>query len=106
MTKPLILALGCLFLTGCTTWVKLTPAGENVAVLTAADVTRCTRTGNLVVSVLDRVTGLDRPSAKVERDLNSLARNDAAERGADTVVPTSEVYSGKRNYDLYRCRPS
>lgn len=105
MFKRLILVSACLALTSCTSFVKLTPEGDNVAVLTAAEVSRCNRTGDLVVSVLDRITGIDRPSAKVERDLNSLARNDAATRGADTVVPTSEIYNGKRNYDIYRCRP-
>lgn len=105
MIRPLLLASSCLMLTACVQLVKITPDGDNVAVLPASEVGRCTKTASMVVSVLDRVTVVDRKPARVERDLNTLARNDAPAYGGDTVVPTTDVYNGKRNYDVYRCRP-
>ena len=88
-------------LTSCT-WVKLTPAGENVAVLTTAEVANCERTGTTTVSVRDKVV-LDRDADKVALELRTLARNRAADRG-DAIVPTSRIDDGEQTFTIYRCR--
>lgn len=95
--------LGVLFLGGCT-WVDLTDQGKNVAVLPAEEVEECIRVGETTVSVLDKVI-LSRSAEKVESELETLARNSAAERAGDSIVPTSPVEDGSRDYDIYRCRP-
>lgn len=88
-------------LTSCT-WVKLTAAGENVAVLTASEVENCERTGTTTVSVPDKVI-LDRDADKVSLELRTLARNRAADRG-DVIVPTSRINDGEQMFIIYRCR--
>ena len=84
------------------TWVRLTPEGENVAVLTASEVANCTRTGTTTVSVRDRVV-LDRNDEKVQLELRTLARNRAADRG-DAIVPSSDIDDGEQSFVIYRCR--
>ena len=85
------------------TWVKLTGEGSNVAVMTAQQVGNCTRVGETTVMVRDKVV-FQRDPEKVTRELETLARNSAATRGGDTVVATSAVRGGERDYDIYQCR--
>jgi hypothetical protein len=102
--KPILKTLpviALLLLTSCT-WVKLTAAGENVAVLTAAEVANCERTGTTTVSVRDKVV-LDRDMDKVALELRTLARNRAADRG-DAIVPATRVEDGEQMFTIYRCR--
>ena len=91
-------------LAGCT-WVKPTPEGEKVVVLSAAEVKNCKRLGHTTVSVLSKVAGLDRHQEKVEKELKTLARNTAAEIGGDAVVPEGEIKDGQQRFGVYRCRP-
>lgn len=104
MYKTLLVLVTMSLMTACT-WVKLSPDGKNVAVLTAMDVQECRLTGETTVNVRDKV-GLQRSADKVRLELETLARNAAAERGGDVVVPTSGVKpGGERDYNIYRCRP-
>ena len=91
------------FLGGCT-WVNLSDEGKNVAVLTSEEVNECIRVGETTVSVVDKVV-FRRSADKVEIELETLARNGAAERGSDAIVATSPVQDGTRGYNIYRCRP-
>ena len=99
MLSVVILSLG---LSGCT-WVKLTPSGEKARVLSAAEVTSCKRTGQTTVSLKSQIAGVDRNKEKVQTELNTLARNAAADLKGDTVVPVSEPKDGKQVFDVYRC---
>jgi hypothetical protein len=101
MFKFIALTISTLILSSCT-WVKLTSAGENVAVLMASEVTNCTRTGTTTVEVKDKVV-LDRNAEKVALELRTLARNRAADRG-DAIVATSGVSNGEQTFTIYRCR--
>lgn len=83
-------------------WVKLTPEGENVAVLTQSEVASCERTGTTTVEVMDKVL-LERNPEKVERELRTLARNRAAGRG-DAIVAGSGIDDGEQMFVIYRCR--
>lgn len=95
--------LAVLFLSGCT-WVDLTDQGQNVAILPVEEVQECIHVGDITVSVVDKVI-LSRSAEKVATELQTLARNAAAERAADSIVATSPVQDGTRDYDIYRCRP-
>ena len=70
--------------------------------MTAAEVANCTRTGTTTVEVEDKVL-VQRNPEKVSRDLRTLARNRAADRG-DTIVPSTAVENGVQTYIIYRCR--
>jgi uncharacterized protein YceK len=90
-----------LLLGGCA-FVKLTPQGENVAILQANEVANCTSEGNITVHVTSKVV-VNRQPAKVAQELRILARNDAADRG-DTLVAANEPRNGEQTFNIYRCR--
>ncbi len=97
------LILGSLFflLASCAL-VRLTPAGENVAILQLNEVSACTSVGTTTVSVVDKVV-VNRKFEKVEEELRILARNRAATRG-DTLVAVGPVVKGEQTFNVYRCR--
>ncbi len=97
----LVLTVTTLLLGGCT-FVKLTPSGENVAILQANEVANCTSEGNITVSVTSKVV-VNRQPAKVAQELRTLARNRAADRG-DTLVAANEPSRGEQTFNIYRCR--
>lgn len=96
----LITAISVL-LGGCT-FTKLTPQGENVAVLQASEVGNCERINGFTQRVTSKVVVNRRPE-KVAQDLRTEARNYAA-RSGDTIVATSEPRNGEQTFDIYRCR--
>ncbi|MBT6042788.1 MAG: DUF4156 domain-containing protein [Gammaproteobacteria bacterium] len=99
--KAVVLSASVVMISSCT-WVKLTSEGENVAILTTDEVQNCTRTGTTTVEVLDRAV-IDRNEDKVARELRTMARNRAADRG-DAIVPSTQVVDGAQTFVIYRCR--
>jgi len=99
--RILVLMIMTVILSACV-WVKLTPEGENVAVLSQSEVASCERTGTTTVQVLDKVV-LERNREKVEQELRTLARNRAAGRG-DAIVAASGIDDGEQMFVIYRCR--
>lgn len=100
--KTLLLIAAGLSLMACS-WVKLTPAGEKVRVLSQAEVTSCKKLGRTTANVADKVAGLERQEKIIKENLDVLARNSAADMGGDTVVPVTPIQDGKRTFDVYRC---
>ncbi len=101
MRNLLLVSALAVLLAGCT-FVKLTPQGENVAILQANEVANCTSEGNITVHVTSKVV-VNRQPAKVAQELRTLARNDAADRG-DTLVAANEPRNGEQTFNVYRCR--
>jgi len=89
--------------TGACTWVKTTPEGEPVRVATAEAVTDCTRQGKVTVSLKSRVAGVERKPTKVAEELATLARNEGAALGGNTVVAETTVKDGSQVYGVYQC---
>jgi hypothetical protein len=89
-------------LAGCT-WVKDTPGGTKVRVLAANEVASCTEIGKTQVSLADKVLGIKRSATKVQLELETLARNSAADMGGDTVVAVAPPNEGHQIYNVYRC---
>lgn len=83
-------------------WVKLSEGGNGVALRNATDISTCQQVAQTTVQVRSKVL-LQRSPEKVTQELHVLARNIAAERGGNTVVPASPVRDGERTYDIYRC---
>jgi hypothetical protein len=102
MRNLMLIAAATFALGGCA-FNKLTPQGENVAVLQASEVTRCDRVTATTVNVTSKVV-INRQPAKVAQDLRIVARNRAAALGGDTIVPTTQPTKGEQTFDVYRCR--
>jgi hypothetical protein len=85
-------------------WVDLTPGGEKARVLSAAEVTNCTRLGTTTVNTKAEIAGVVRPPERVQEELETLARNSAVDdlRG-DTVVPVGKPRDGRQVFEVYRC---
>ena len=97
-----VILLGLLLGACSVNWVKLTPQGENVAILQEGEVSNCTPNGTTTVSVISKVI-VNRQPAEVQSELRTLARNRAADRG-DAIVATGPVANGEQTYNIYRCR--
>ncbi|MDR0779750.1 MAG: DUF4156 domain-containing protein [Pseudomonadales bacterium] len=101
-SRILLASLLLLALAACTPFVKITPAGDNVAVMDASQVVNCTSAGAISVAVVNKVV-VNRDPNTVAQELRTLARNRAANRG-DTIVPTSNVSNGEQTFAIYQCR--
>jgi hypothetical protein len=103
MTKT---KLACVALTiilaGCT-WVKKTPEAEKVRLVPADRVMDCTDMGSVTTYTKDQISVVNRNAEKVAEELRTLAMNDAAERGADTIVEASSIVDGRQDFRLYKC---
>lgn len=99
----LALALPTLLLGACT-WVKMEPGANRVRVLAeTAPTTACTELGEIGVSVKDRVALYRRNDLKVRDELETLARNEAVNLGADTIQPLEEPDFGEQRFSAWRC---
>lgn len=91
-------------LAGCT-WVPLTPSGESVQFMpSSSDLRGCERVGAVTAQTKSRVGFIARNEDTILEELQTLARNDAAEMGANRVVaegpPSTE---GRQRFAAYRC---
>jgi hypothetical protein len=91
-----VLALSC-------TWVKLTAGGDAVRVAKEDEVARCETKGRTHAQTTDRVLIFSRSETGIAKELESLARNEAALMGGDTIVPASAIDRGRQTFDVYMC---
>ena len=107
MQRVLVTATAIAFagLLNACSWVKATPEGESVRVASADAVGDCVRKGKVTVSLKSRVAGVERKPTKVATELETLARNEGAGLGGDTVVAESIVTEGSQVFGVYQCRP-
>ena len=92
-----------LFAAGCT-WVEPDDAGKQVHVLHGKTLTSCTHKGDVTVSVKHKVGLYRRNELKVRDELESLARNEAARIGADSIQAIDEPLNGEQRFGAYDCR--
>jgi hypothetical protein len=64
----------------------------------------CRLLGEVSVHVPHRIAGIARSEIRVRDELESLARNEAVELGADTIEPIGEPERGRQSFRAYRCR--
>lgn len=102
MQKNIVIML-CALLVGCGSFVKTTQEGEKVRLLNKNQVSTCQYLGKTTVSVLDKIAFIERQTSSVEGNLQSLARNSAAEMSGDSIVVASTVHRGKQTFDVYQC---
>lgn len=99
----LLVALLASGLTSACSWVEPSPQAEQVRVVPADRVADCRQLGDLSSYTRAEIIGIDRSAGKIRQELETLARNEAAELGADTIVAASPVVDGRRRYLAYRC---
>lgn len=94
--------LALVSLNACT-WVKLTEAGAQVRVIDADEAARCIKKGEVTASVRDEVGPYSRNRQKVLDEVETLARNDARDLGANAILALGDLDSGERRYAAYDC---
>lgn len=98
---PIVLLTSFAF-AGCT-WVELKPEGEAVRVASGGEVGSCKRIGTATSVGVDEVGFITRSEEKLSEELQTLARNEAATMGGNTVVADSEIVEGRQTFVVYQC---
>lgn len=101
--KKLFFSLVIMSLLSACTWVKLTPGGEKVRVLSSNEVSSCKKLGKTLVTLKTKIAGVKRNADKVKREMETMARNSAVSMDGDTVVPVSDIMDGQQVFAVYRC---
>jgi hypothetical protein len=91
-------------ITGCT-WVSPSPQVKqaDIMVLPPDRVAKCQLLSKTQVSIADRVGFINRVQADVEKDLETLAMNQAGVQGGDTVSPLNAAMNGTQTFGIYKC---
>lgn len=93
-------------LSGCaSSLIGVREGAERVSLADAKQVAACQSKGKTIVSVLARIGLNDRDAEDVEANLYQLARNNAVDAGADTLVKGESTAFGKRTFEMFKCRP-
>ena len=97
---------GFLILSGFSacTWVDLKPQGQNVRLLTSADVKRCKKIGHVTSNTTSAVAYIPRDDESVNEELRRLARNYAGDMGGNAIVPTGLAANGEQSFNVYHCK--
>ena len=93
-------------LSGCaSSLIGVREGSDRVSLADETQVGNCQSKGGITVSVFAKAGLLSRSDKNVEENLYQLARNNAVDVGADTVVKGESQEFGKRTYKMYKCRP-
>lgn len=104
LRSALAVAAAAALLGACSSnWVQISPEGQRVSVVTAGDVSGCTRLGVASVNALDSIAFVDRGARKLQQELSTLARNEAGRMGGNRVTPESTIEDGRQTFGVYRC---
>jgi hypothetical protein len=90
-------------LSGCAhnIFIGVREGADQVTLAEANQVGGCQSKGPVIISVFAKY----RIEKDVEANLLQVARNEAVDAGADTVVKGDSPEFGKRTFKLYKCRP-
>ncbi len=102
MRTTLVMLLAASTLSACT-WVEPDAGGRTVRMAYDENLAGCQKLGEVEVSVKAEIAGVERGRLKVRDELESLARNEGATLGADTVQPLDEPMGGEQRFGAYRC---
>ncbi len=103
MKNITLIIIAMVAMTACT-WVKPTDEAVEVRVLYHHQVEQCKQLGRTTVSVMDSIAFIPRSEQQVTEELETLARNSAAEIHGDSVTAISKVIAGEQVYNIYRCK--
>lgn len=97
-----VASMAMLGLTACT-WVEPTKEGTEVRLVEAADIEACRNLGTTNAFVKHKVGIVTRSAEKVSEELITLAKNNAAEKGGDTIVAKGPASEGSMSFGIYQC---
>ncbi len=86
------------------TWVKVTEPGKLVEVRETGEAENCKLLGKVTSVSRAKVAGIKRGIKKLTTELETIARNEAADMGGNTVVPLGEINGDEREFQVYHCQ--
>lgn len=105
ITGLVVLGLMMAGLTGCASKLIGERIGADQVVLAKeSEVASCKSLGRSTLSVLSSLGPITRSAEAVEENLLQMARNEAIDKGGDTVVKGNSVEYGKRTYEVFKCK--
>ena len=101
--KTGLVAGTALVLVSACTWVKPVAEAEKIGLVKPAVAQHCNKLGVTTVKVKDDLGPISRSEKKVQQELITLAKNDAAVMGGDIIVAESTVSDGRQKFSIYKC---
>ena len=100
--KYTLLSVLIICLPACT-WVEATRDSEQVTLVKDFNVKSCNKLGTTKAKVQQKIGLIVRDEDKVTAELIVVAKNRAAEMGADSIVAVEPAFDGVMMFDVYRC---
>jgi Domain of unknown function (DUF4156) len=92
-------------LAGCSsTMIGERLGADQVQLVTETQAASCKSLGRITVSVLSSLGPITRGNETVEENLLQMARNEAVDKGGDSVVKGNSNEFGKRSFEIFRCK--
>ena len=101
MRNQILLYAVALLFSGCA-FVELSDEGALVKQGTEEDIVNCELVAEVSSQTEDKIL-IDRSDTSVKGELAILARNKAAEMGANVVVASTDLHEGAQGFKAYYC---
>ena len=98
------LLLAAIGLLASCSWVELEDDARQVTLAAPQDITECKQVSHVTANVMDGMGPFTRNQGKMGEELATIARNEAARLGGDTVVPSSSIVDGRQHFTVYLCQ--
>lgn len=103
MKKTMLLGVAAAVLVSGCSFVDLSPHAEDVLVLKPYQARECEQLRRSTSQVMHKVWFVNRNQERMAEELQTLARNTAAELGGNAVVADSEIEEGRQRFIIYNC---
>lgn len=105
MQRAIFLTISILFLLSSCTWVEPTLKGSEIKLVDRNDETQktCNKLGSVTSMVKHKIGSFNRSEEKVNTELATIAQNEAAEMGGDTIAAEGPAENGRRTFTVYKC---
>ena len=104
MKLKLVLPVVGAFAVSACTFVKLNPQAEDVLVLKPHQTRECEQLRRSTSQVLDKIWFVHRNQDAMAEELETLARNTAADLGGNAVAADSDIENGRQRFIIYNCQ--
>lgn len=100
--RYLVLLLAAFLLAACS-FIPVTPGADRVVLLPDNFVGNCKLLGQTNAMVPTKFGFIEHGSESIEKNLQSIARNDAVAMGGDSIVKASAIKEGRQSFKIYKC---
>ncbi len=88
---------------GCSV-IEPLPGSEAVNLITEDQARNCKLMGEASAQVLDKIGFIERQDDPVEKNLETLGKNEAVKLGGNAILPLGDIEEGTRRFAVYLCK--